>query len=200
MNREKVTTRQSDMDRLEIKEAIVVEGRDDTAALRKVTDALIIETHGFGIKRETWELLEKAYREKGLIILTDPDFSGEEIRRRLTERFPESRHSYMPRAKALKNGDIGVENASPEDIAKVLAKVCTPSHETIRMKFTQRDMDEAGLAGGAESRGKRQQVGEILGIGYGNSGTFIKKLNSFGVTRREFDEAVRRADRGGNKR
>lgn len=76
MNREKVTTRQSDMDRLEIKEAIVVEGRDDTAALRKVTDALIIETHGFGIKRETWELLEKAYREKGLIILTDPDFSG----------------------------------------------------------------------------------------------------------------------------
>ena len=49
------------MDRLEIKEAIVVEGRDDTAALRKVTDALIIETHGFGIKRETWELLEKAY-------------------------------------------------------------------------------------------------------------------------------------------
>ena len=42
MNREKVTTRQSDMDRLEIKEAIVVEGRDDTAALRKVTDALII--------------------------------------------------------------------------------------------------------------------------------------------------------------
>ena len=65
------------MDRLEIKEAIVVEGRDDTAALRKVTDALIIETHGFGIKRETWELLEKAYREKGLIILTDPDFSGD---------------------------------------------------------------------------------------------------------------------------
>ena len=180
MNREKVTTRQSDMDRLEIKEAIVVEGRDDTAALRKVTDALIIETHGFGIKRETWELLEKAYREKGLIILTDPDFSGEEIRRRLTERFPESRHSYMPRAKALKNGDIGVENASPEDIAKVLAKVCTPSHETTYTKFTQRDMDEAGLAGGAESRGKRQQVGEILGIGYGNSGTFIKKLNSFG--------------------
>ena len=172
------------MDRLEIKEAIVVEGRDDTAALRKVTDALIIETHGFGIKRETWELLEKAYREKGLIILTDPDFSGEEIRRRLTERFPESRHSYMPRAKALKNGD----------------KVCTPSHETIRMKFTQRDMDEAGLAGGAGSREKRQQVGEILGIGYGNSSTFIKKLNSFGVTRKEFDEAVRRACRGGNER
>ena len=144
--------------------------------------------------------MELAYREKGLIILTDPDFSGEEIRRRLTERFPESRHSYMPRAKALKNGDIGVENASPEDIAKVLVKVCTPSHETIRMKFTQRDMDEAGLAGGAGSREKRQQVGEILGIGYGNSSTFIKKLNSFGVTRKEFDEAVRRACRGGNER
>ena len=59
MNREKVTTRQSDMDRLEIKEAIVVEGRDDTAALRKVTDALIIETHGFGIKERRGNFWKK---------------------------------------------------------------------------------------------------------------------------------------------
>ena len=68
------------MDKLNIKEAIVVEGRDDTAVVNQITDTLIIETHGFGIARSTWELLEKAYREKGLIILTDPDFSGEEIR------------------------------------------------------------------------------------------------------------------------
>ena len=52
------------MEKLKIKEAIVVEGRDDTAVLKQVTDALIIETHGFGIAKTTWELLEKAYKEK----------------------------------------------------------------------------------------------------------------------------------------
>ena len=33
--------------KLKIKEAIVVEGRDDTAALQQAAEALIIETHGF---------------------------------------------------------------------------------------------------------------------------------------------------------
>jgi ribonuclease M5 len=90
------------MEKLKIQEAIVVEGRDDTAVLKQVTDALIIETHGFGIAKTTWELLEKAYKEKGLIILTDPDFSGEEIRKKIVKNFPESKHAYMPRKKATK--------------------------------------------------------------------------------------------------
>lgn len=187
------------MEKLEIKEAIVVEGRDDTAALRPVTDALIIETHGFGIKKETWQLLEKAYREKGLIILTDPDFSGEEIRRRLTEKFPESKHSYMPRKKATKKGDIGVENASPEDIAEALSKVCTISRKEAA-EFTQRDLDRAGLSGRPDSKDRRRRVGDLLGIGYGNSGAFLKKLNSFGVTRDRFDLAVKKADSRGKDR
>ena len=99
------------MDKLKIKEAIVVEGRDDSAALRQAVDAYIIETHGFGISRRTWELLARAYEEKGLIIMTDPDFAGEEIRKRISARFPASKHVYMPRRVATRKGDIGVENA-----------------------------------------------------------------------------------------
>lgn len=90
------------MDKLSIKEAIVVEGRDDAAVVSQITDALIIQTHGFGISGRTWKLLEKAYREKGLIIFTDPDFAGEQIRKRIEARFPESKHAYMPRKKLLK--------------------------------------------------------------------------------------------------
>ena len=32
-----------------IKEAIIVEGRDDTAAIRRAVSAMTIETHGFGM-------------------------------------------------------------------------------------------------------------------------------------------------------
>lgn len=180
------------MDKLDIKEAIVVEGRDDTAVLRQVTDALIIETHGFGIKKQTWEILESAYRQKGLIILTDPDFSGEEIRRRLTERFPESKHAYMPRRKAEKNGDIGIENADPQHVAEILKKICTPLEKTVET-FTMKDMYRAGLSGNPQSKKIRQKTGEILGIGYGNTSAFLKKLNSFGITREQFEEALNKS-------
>ena len=73
---------------MKIKEIIVVEGRDDTAAIKRAVDAQTIETHGYGIKKQTWKLIEKAYRERGIIIFTDPDYAGMEIRRRLTEAFP----------------------------------------------------------------------------------------------------------------
>ena len=51
-----------------IKEAIIVEGRDDTAAIRRAVSAMTIETHGFGMPDSMWPLIEKAYNEQGIII------------------------------------------------------------------------------------------------------------------------------------
>ena len=59
------------MEKLKIKEAIVVEGRDDIDAVGKACDTLLIATHFFGITAETWKLIEKEYDEKGIIILRD---------------------------------------------------------------------------------------------------------------------------------
>ena len=59
-----------------IKEVIVVEGRDDTAAVKRACEAETIETHGYGIRKETWDLMDMAYRSKGIIIFTDPDRAG----------------------------------------------------------------------------------------------------------------------------
>ena len=108
------------MKRSSIREAIVVEGRDDVTVVEQAVDTLILATHGFGITAETWGLIEKAYNERGIIILTDPDFSGEEIRRRLTERFPRAKQAYLPRQKAIKGDDIGVENATPVDVLEAI--------------------------------------------------------------------------------
>ena len=69
--------------KLKIKEAVIVEGRDDTAAVKRGVDCHTIETHGFGISKSTFEAIEKAYNTIGIIILTDPDVAGEKIRKRL---------------------------------------------------------------------------------------------------------------------
>ena len=103
-----------------IREIIVVEGRDDTAAIRRAVDAETIETHGFGIREETWTLLEKAWESRGLIVFTDPDTAGVQIRRRIMERFPQAREAFLDQEEATAKGDIGIENASPEAILRAL--------------------------------------------------------------------------------
>ena len=179
-----------------IREAVIVEGRDDTAAVKKAVDGLIIETHGFGIKRETWDLIGKAYENQGIIIFTDPDFSGEEIRRRLTEKFPDAKQAFLSRSKALRKGDIGIENAGAEDIAEALFKAHV-SYDVREKLFTEEDLFRAGLCGRADSKRRRQELGSRLGIGGGNAKALLNKLNSFNISREEFNETLRTIDHKG---
>lgn len=69
--------------RIKIQESIVVEGRDDSAAVLSAVDADIIITNGFHLRRPVVERMARALASNGLIILTDPDFAGEGIRRRI---------------------------------------------------------------------------------------------------------------------
>jgi len=175
--------------RQEIKEAVVVEGRDDTAAVKRAVTAETIETHGFGIKKETWILIEKAYKEKGIIILTDPDFSGEEIRKKIAERFPKAKHAHVISKDAEKDGDIGVENAPAQVIREALIKA-KAEYEDYKETFTYEDMRRFGLSGGKDASRKRAAAGKILGIGYGNAKSFLNKLNKYGITMEDLNEAV----------
>ena len=78
-----------------ISEVIIVEGRDDIINLKQYIDAEIIATHGYGISKQTFSKIETAYKNKGIIILTDPDFAGERIRRRLNEAFPDAKNAWF---------------------------------------------------------------------------------------------------------
>lgn len=178
---------------MKIHEIIVVEGRDDTAAIRRALDAETIETHGFGIREETWQEIETAAKTRGIIVFTDPDHAGLTIRRRVTERFPDAKQAYLPREEAIRRGDIGVENASPEAIREALRKARARLAEG-KPVFTAEDLRKAGLTGGAGSRERRIRVARTLGIGYGNAKALLEKLNAFGITKEEFYGAIRSAD------
>ena len=174
---------------MKIKEVIVVEGRDDTTAVTRALDCDTIETHGFGIRKQTWDLIEKAYNSRGIIIFTDPDHSGEEIRRKLTAKFPDAKHAYLARKDAYAHNDIGIENANDEAIIEALKKAKAVTTERCD-QFSAGDLQKAGLTGMPESKTLRQELGKALGIGYGNGNGFLKKLNSFGITKEQFDKEL----------
>ena len=64
--------------------------------------------------------------------------------------------------------------------------------------FTEEDIYEAGLTGRQDSRQRRAEVGRLLGIGGGNAKALLSKLNSFSITREEFDETIRTIDNKGH--
>jgi ribonuclease M5 len=173
-----------------IHEIIVVEGRDDTAAIRKSVDAVTIETHGYGIRASTWDVIDKAYESKGIIIFTDPDTAGEQIRKRLAERYPEAKHAFLDRSLAEKDGDIGIENASPESILEALEKAHCLAANT-ETQFTRADLFAWGLDGTPGAAKRRRELGNKLGIGMAVSKTFLRRLNSFGISREEIEKALK---------
>ncbi|MDQ0204802.1 ribonuclease M5 [Pectinatus haikarae] len=172
-----------------IKEVLIVEGKMDVVAVNKAVEADCIITGGFGLNRGTVDNIRHAYKKRGIIILTDPDSAGERIRKWLTRRFPKAKHAFIPVEEASAHNDIGVEQASPESIRNALKKVRTESVKTEAL-FTAADLLQNGLSGGKNSSMKRAEVGAVLGLGYANAKIFLQRLNTYGVTRKEFMDTI----------
>ncbi len=173
-----------------LKEVLIVEGKADVAAINRAIEADCITTGGFHLTRRTLENISAAYKKRGIIILTDPDSAGENIRNFLSKKFPQAKHAYIPRDEATANNDIGIEQASPESIRRALSKVRTREINP-REEFTASEMVALKLSSGTNSSKLRDKIGAALGIGYGNVKTFVRRLNNYGITRAEFLEAFK---------
>ncbi len=111
---------------LKIKEAVIVEGKYDKLKLSNILDTLIIETNGFGIynNKEKIKFIKKLALQRGIIVLTDSDHSGFQIRNFISAGIPKEcvRHIYIPdifgkekrKDKSSKEGKLGVEGMSEE--------------------------------------------------------------------------------------
>ena len=173
-----------------IQQVIVVEGKSDVAAIRRSVEADCLITGGFSLTPQLVGQIAAAYQRRGIIILTDPDSAGERIRSFLRDRFPAAGHAFVPRSEAVgADGRIGVEKASPEQIRAALAKVRL-AEVAPRQEFDLADIVDNGLAGVNDAEDKRAFLGAELGIGWANAKTFLHRLNSYGVSRAEFEQAL----------
>lgn len=174
-----------------IKEVIVVEGKDDILAVKRAVDAELIATSGLGLNDRIMERIKNAAKRCGIIVFTDPDYPGEKIRKMIQREVPDCKHAFLPRELATKNGDVGIENASPESIRDALSKLKTEV-DYDRCEFTIDDLIKYNLTGTDMAVRRRDFMGRELGIGYGNAKQFLNRLNRYGITREEFINAADR--------
>lgn len=175
-----------------IKEVLVVEGKDDTKQINRAVNADTIETRGSAIDDDTLTLIQKLADQRGVIIFTDPDFSGEKIRKIVAEAVPNAKHAFLPKAAGRPEkagGSLGVEHASPDAIRAALDHVYTETTAASTL-ITHDDLLAAGLIGGAGAKARREQLGEILQIGYVNGKQLEKRLRMFGIQPADFAAAL----------
>lgn len=176
---------------MKIKEIIVVEGKDDTTAIKRAVDADTIETNGSAVNMETIEKIQLAQKTRGVIIFTDPDYPGQKIRQTIAKHVPECKHAFIPKEVAIhKHGKgVGVEHASPEEIRRALKDAHLTTEETVEV-ITQDDLMVAGLIGGHRAKERREKLGKLLKIGYTNGKQLHKRLQMFQITEATFAEAI----------
>lgn len=176
---------------MKIKEIIVVEGKDDTTAIKRALDADTIETNGSAINQETIEKIKLAQKIRGVIVLTDPDYPGQKIRNTIKEHVSGCKHAFIEKVDALeKHGKgVGVEHASPEVIRQALSNAHV-MHEDVVEEITQDDLILANLIGGKGARERREKLGKLLKIGFTNGKQLHKRLMMFQISKEEFAKAI----------
>lgn len=176
---------------MKIQEIIVVEGKDDTTAIKRAVDADTIETNGSAVNQSTIEKIRRAQETRGVIIFTDPDYPGEKIRKTIAENVPGCKHAFLTKAAAMAKGDkgIGVEHASPEAIREALRHAQVMMEQPVE-EITQEDLIAAGLIAGKGAKERRIRLGELLKIGYTNGKQLHKRLMMFQISKQEFSEAL----------
>lgn len=163
---------------LRINEILIVEGKYDAAKLANIVDTVILTTGGFSIYKddEKKALIKTLGKKRGIVILTDSDAAGFQIRHyieNIAGGIP-VKHAYIPeiagkekrKTMPSKEGTLGVEGIPDETIIKALVQsgvtTATPKLQTSPITYTH--LYELGLSGTAQSGIRRRTLLQHIGL------------------------------------
>ncbi len=164
------------MDKLKISMPIIVEGKYDKIKLDSLVDATVFTTDGFALfkKAEKAALLRRLASEHGVIVLTDSDGGGTQIRSFLSGILPKEKthHLYIPRIegkekrkdKPSRAGTLGVEGMEGELLYKLLSPFATDGDFQRRGGIDKRRLYLDGLAGTENASEKRAALARALSL------------------------------------
>lgn len=175
---------------IQVREAIVVEGRYDKERVQAVVQAIVVETRGFRIFKDAQsrEYLKKLADQRGIIILTDSDSAGFLIRGHLKSFLPESKikNAYIPavqgkerrKRKAGKEGLLGVEGQADSAVLQALLRAGAGIEEQVEEVYTTASLYSLGLTGGVNSSKLRERLLKSLNLPpYLSTKDILKYLN-----------------------
>lgn len=194
--------------RIKLSRAVVVEGRYDKCKVASIADAVIIVTNGFGLYRDkkTQKLIRSYAASCGLIVLTDSDAAGRQLRGTIKGIIPKEHYSrvadlHIPQIKGKERrkvnpsaeGTLGVEGVDADILRRMLmpyavGKDGSEESGSAEKKggITKNDLYELGLSGGADSSSRRRELSRRLSLPDGLSANMLLDLLNSLYSREEF--------------
>lgn len=180
---------------MKINEIIIVEGQHDINFLKTFLDADFIQTNGSSLPEKTREMIRKLSESgKEFLILTDPDYPGEKIRKELLEIIPNAKQAFVRKENARTSKKVGVEHSTKQEVLKAIEKSISYSEK--KEIISKEEYYELGLSGKEDSAKKREQLGKVLFIGQANAKTFYTRLNMLTLTHDELMNIIKEVTHG----
>lgn len=179
------------MEKIKLKYPVVVEGRYDKATISSIFDATVITTGGFSIfnSAEKRSLIKKLGKD-GIILLTDSDGGGKQIRSYLHGILgSESVHdAYIPKIEGKEKRKktyskarlLGVEGVGKDILIKALSPFSDSrlAPTTSERKITKTDLFIDGLSGTENSSERRVKLLTALDLpGDMSANAMLEALN-----------------------
>jgi len=173
---------------MRINEVVVVEGKHDVDKLKEVVQADFIITNGSEISQETLNMIKEISKRREILIFTDPDFQGERIRKIVSEIVPEAKHAFIEKSKAQGKRNLGVENASVEDLREALKNV---KQGITTESITWNEFLKLELTTHKNAKLIRNELSKKLNLGIVNNKQLFKRLNMFGYQKVDVEAAIK---------
>ena len=190
---------------IEIKEAVIVEGKYDKIKLSAIIDTIIIETDGFAIfkDKEKQKLIRFLAEKRGIIIMTDSDSAGFKIRNFINgiTKSENIKNVYIPdiygkekrKTETSKEGKLGVEGMKTHVIMSALQKagvICAENNKSQSREITHTDFFEDGISGRENSSEVRTALAKELELPERISSSALLKIINVYMTYDEYKVAV----------
>lgn len=190
---------------IKIRQCVVVEGKYDKITLSNIIDATIITTDGFQIfkNKEKTAIIRAFSKKTGIIIMTDSDSAGAQIRAHLKSVCPEGKliNVYIPQLRGKekrksewsREGYLGVEGMSKECVLEALQRSGVFNEEiSDSVKIRKTDLYGIGLSGGKNSARLRKDLLKYLNLpGNLSANAFLDAINAL-FTYDEFFKEVKK--------
>lgn len=190
---------------IHLKQTIIVEGKYDKIRLSNFIDAYILTTNGFEIFKNPQKqaLIRKLALKDGIIVMTDSDKAGRQIRSYIKSIVTQGSISFIYLPQILgkeprknhpsKEGFLGVEGMPDEIIKDALYKAgIIGNFQRKNLHITKADFMEYGLSGRKNSYLLRKKVCRQLHLPENISANELLEIINSTLTVTDFLETIKK--------
>lgn len=171
---------------------LIVEGKTDIDFLSSFLGCKFYSVNGSAINEKDINFINECVKTNKVIVLTDPDFPGKQIRNKINESCPGVYNAFVRKEVSIKKNKVGVAESTKEEVLNGIKNAVKFEEikENNKASISITDLYRLKLVGNEESDFLRKKVSENFHIGYCNGKMFLKRLNMLNISLEELEKEV----------